>query len=63
MQQFTLKLTETQLKRLIKMAKKGTISKPDNELVEYLETFLKTEKIQLKTTYFPVEMNYDEIPF
>ena len=55
--QYTINLNEQQLSRLIEMAKKGTLSFSDNDLIEYLEYILKFQK----DDYY--EMELDNIPF
>ena len=51
-----------QLKRLIQMAKKGTMCKSDRELIEWLEWKLNNETYQTYTADYN-EIDIDAIPF
>lgn len=61
--QYQLNLTEHQLKKVIELAKKGTMSSYDRDLVEYLEWKLNNDGIQINTIDYTSTYNLDEIPF
>jgi hypothetical protein len=61
--QYKVNLNEEQLTRLIAMAKKGTMSRTDRELIEYLEYIQKHQGIQQGTLDWVVTSKLDEIPF
>lgn len=54
--QYTIPVTEKQLIRIIELMKRGTMSRADNDLIQFLEWKLKYGGIELNK-------NLDEIPF
>lgn len=50
------------LKRVIEMAKRGTMCKSDHDLINWLEWKLNNCQYQIYTADYQ-EMNLDEIPF